>query len=200
MIRKNKGHIVGLASMASFVAPPGIVDYAATKSAVMAFHEGERQLPGWDSVLTRRRLVPGAQTHLQGARGAQHGRPPVMGAHAAGQGVRGPSREDTGGPDEAGDDRAQDRGPDIQLQRRTADHPGVPEARSRHQRPAELASGGHQRPCGGQGWVEDPGRGWKLDGRWSEAGCTTKTCFFKSSKGFLQHTPQDVLRIEWCDV
>jgi all-trans-retinol dehydrogenase (NAD+) len=41
MVRKNKGHIVGLASMASFVAPPGIVDYAATKAAVMAFHEGE---------------------------------------------------------------------------------------------------------------------------------------------------------------
>jgi short-subunit dehydrogenase len=44
MIRKNKGHIVGLASMASFVAPPGIVDYAATKAAVMAFHEGREWL------------------------------------------------------------------------------------------------------------------------------------------------------------
>jgi all-trans-retinol dehydrogenase (NAD+) len=40
MVKKNKGHIVGLASMASFVSPPGIVDYAATKSAVLAFHEG----------------------------------------------------------------------------------------------------------------------------------------------------------------
>lgn len=41
MVKKNKGHIVGLASMASFVAPPAIVDYASTKAAVMAFHEGE---------------------------------------------------------------------------------------------------------------------------------------------------------------
>jgi len=40
MLSKNKGHIVGLASMASFVAPPGIVDYAATKAGVAAFHEG----------------------------------------------------------------------------------------------------------------------------------------------------------------
>jgi all-trans-retinol dehydrogenase (NAD+) len=40
MIKKNKGHIVGLASMASFVAPPGMVDYAATKAAVLALHEG----------------------------------------------------------------------------------------------------------------------------------------------------------------
>lgn len=40
MLQKNKGHIVGLASMASWVAPPGIVDYAATKAAVQALHEG----------------------------------------------------------------------------------------------------------------------------------------------------------------
>jgi all-trans-retinol dehydrogenase (NAD+) len=40
MVKANKGHIVGLASMASFVAPPGIVDYASTKAAVLAFHEG----------------------------------------------------------------------------------------------------------------------------------------------------------------
>ena len=40
MIEKNKGHIVGIASMASFISPPGIVDYAATKAAVQALHEG----------------------------------------------------------------------------------------------------------------------------------------------------------------
>jgi NAD(P)-dependent dehydrogenase (short-subunit alcohol dehydrogenase family) len=40
MIKKNKGHIVGLASVASFIAPPGIVDYSATKAAVLALHEG----------------------------------------------------------------------------------------------------------------------------------------------------------------
>jgi all-trans-retinol dehydrogenase (NAD+) len=42
MIKKNKGHIVGIASMASFVCPPSIVDYGATKAGVMAFHEGEQ--------------------------------------------------------------------------------------------------------------------------------------------------------------
>jgi all-trans-retinol dehydrogenase (NAD+) len=41
MLAKNKGHIVGLASMASWVTPPGMVDYAATKAAVQAFHEGK---------------------------------------------------------------------------------------------------------------------------------------------------------------
>jgi short-subunit dehydrogenase len=40
MLKKNKGHIVGIASMASWVAPPGIVDYASTKAGVQAFHEG----------------------------------------------------------------------------------------------------------------------------------------------------------------
>lgn len=40
MIKKNKGHIVGIASMASYVAPPGLADYGATKAGVMAFHEG----------------------------------------------------------------------------------------------------------------------------------------------------------------
>jgi len=40
MMKKNKGHIVGISSMASFATPPGIVDYAATKAAVLALHEG----------------------------------------------------------------------------------------------------------------------------------------------------------------
>ncbi|GAM89850.1 hypothetical protein ANO11243_078890 [Dothideomycetidae sp. 11243] len=42
MVAQKKGHIVTLASMASFVASPGMVDYAATKAAVQAFHEGLR--------------------------------------------------------------------------------------------------------------------------------------------------------------
>jgi all-trans-retinol dehydrogenase (NAD+) len=45
MVKNNHGHIVGLASMASFVAPPAIIDYAATKAAVLAFHEGNFNLP-----------------------------------------------------------------------------------------------------------------------------------------------------------
>jgi all-trans-retinol dehydrogenase (NAD+) len=54
MIKKNKGHIVGLASLASFVAPPNIVDYASTKAAVMAFHEGELS---WEWLKIEHKLI-----------------------------------------------------------------------------------------------------------------------------------------------
>ena len=40
MVKKNKGHIVTIASVASFAAIPRLVDYAATKAGAMAFHEG----------------------------------------------------------------------------------------------------------------------------------------------------------------
>jgi short-subunit dehydrogenase len=43
MIKANKGHIIGIASMASWVTPPGITHYAATKAGVMALHEGLNQ-------------------------------------------------------------------------------------------------------------------------------------------------------------
>jgi all-trans-retinol dehydrogenase (NAD+) len=40
MIEERKGHIVSTASIASFVTCAGLVDYAATKAAVLALHEG----------------------------------------------------------------------------------------------------------------------------------------------------------------
>jgi all-trans-retinol dehydrogenase (NAD+) len=40
MILQNKGHIVTIASIASFMALPGAVDYSATKAGALAFHEG----------------------------------------------------------------------------------------------------------------------------------------------------------------
>jgi all-trans-retinol dehydrogenase (NAD+) len=40
MIQRKKGHIVTLASLASFATPPGLVDYAASKAAVLSLHEG----------------------------------------------------------------------------------------------------------------------------------------------------------------
>lgn len=40
MIEKNHGHIVTVASMASFYTQAQNVSYACTKSAAMAFHEG----------------------------------------------------------------------------------------------------------------------------------------------------------------
>ncbi|KAF1956980.1 NAD(P)-binding protein [Byssothecium circinans] len=39
MIVKKKGHVLGIASMASFVTLAGQADYAATKAGVMALHE-----------------------------------------------------------------------------------------------------------------------------------------------------------------
>lgn len=43
MARNDKGHIIGLASLASFFTIGEVTDYAATKSAVLAFHEGLSQ-------------------------------------------------------------------------------------------------------------------------------------------------------------
>jgi short-subunit dehydrogenase len=40
MITKNKGHIVTVASIASFISVAGMVDYCSTKAGVLAFHEG----------------------------------------------------------------------------------------------------------------------------------------------------------------
>jgi all-trans-retinol dehydrogenase (NAD+) len=40
MLAKKKGHIMGVASLASFVSLAAAVDYSCTKSAVLAFHEG----------------------------------------------------------------------------------------------------------------------------------------------------------------
>lgn len=43
MIENNKGHIMTIASMASFFSSGGLVDYCSTKAAVLAFHEGLTQ-------------------------------------------------------------------------------------------------------------------------------------------------------------
>jgi short-subunit dehydrogenase len=40
MIKKNHGHVVTIASMASFVTVAQMVDYCCTKSSALAFHEG----------------------------------------------------------------------------------------------------------------------------------------------------------------
>ena len=41
MLDAKKGHVVGIASMASFVAAPGLVDYCVTKIGVLTLIEGE---------------------------------------------------------------------------------------------------------------------------------------------------------------
>ncbi|WZH40789.1 uncharacterized protein QYS62_001727 [Fusarium acuminatum] len=43
MVKQNHGHIVNVASQASFATQATNVDYGATKSAVLAFHEGLAQ-------------------------------------------------------------------------------------------------------------------------------------------------------------
>lgn len=43
MVRNNHGHIVNIASMASFATQACNVDYACSKSAVLSFHEGLTQ-------------------------------------------------------------------------------------------------------------------------------------------------------------
>lgn len=43
MVARNKGHVVTIASAASFIVTGEIVDYASTKAAALAFHEGLRQ-------------------------------------------------------------------------------------------------------------------------------------------------------------
>jgi short-subunit dehydrogenase len=40
MIKENKGHIFSTASVASFMAAPGLVPYSNTKASVLALHEG----------------------------------------------------------------------------------------------------------------------------------------------------------------
>ncbi|KAG9963546.1 NAD(P)-binding protein, partial [Aureobasidium melanogenum] len=40
MLAKKKGHVVSIASMASFFTTPGITDYSCSKAAVLAFNEG----------------------------------------------------------------------------------------------------------------------------------------------------------------
>jgi all-trans-retinol dehydrogenase (NAD+) len=39
MVKHNHGHIVSICSMSSVVAPPGIVDYAASKNGILSLHE-----------------------------------------------------------------------------------------------------------------------------------------------------------------
>ena len=43
MLAKKKGHIMSVASLASFVTLAGAVDYSATKAALLALHEGLTQ-------------------------------------------------------------------------------------------------------------------------------------------------------------
>jgi all-trans-retinol dehydrogenase (NAD+) len=40
MLRENKGHVVTVASLASFLSVAGFADYTATKAATLSFHEG----------------------------------------------------------------------------------------------------------------------------------------------------------------
>lgn len=43
MLAAQKGHIVAIASMASFVAPAGLVDYACSKVAALYLNDGKHR-------------------------------------------------------------------------------------------------------------------------------------------------------------
>lgn len=40
VVKRNKGHVVTIASLASYAALPACVEYSATKAGALAFHEG----------------------------------------------------------------------------------------------------------------------------------------------------------------
>jgi all-trans-retinol dehydrogenase (NAD+) len=58
MLAKRKGHIMAVASLVSFVALAGAVDYSCTKAALLAFHEGLTQ------ELKHRHKCPQIQTSI----------------------------------------------------------------------------------------------------------------------------------------
>lgn len=41
MLKQEKGHIVTIASIGSYISGPPLVDYCATKASVLALHEGK---------------------------------------------------------------------------------------------------------------------------------------------------------------
>ncbi|PSN69342.1 NAD(P)-binding protein [Corynespora cassiicola Philippines] len=57
MLKRNKGHIVSVASMASFVAAPGLVDYCVSKVGALYLNDGIRaecmsRYPGGEGICT----------------------------------------------------------------------------------------------------------------------------------------------------
>jgi NAD(P)-dependent dehydrogenase (short-subunit alcohol dehydrogenase family) len=84
MLRHNKGHIVTIASTASFVGVAGLADYTATKAAILSFHEGmflALPLPLTCDMLTHNSAQPGAQAPLQQPKHTHHIHTSQLGSH-----------------------------------------------------------------------------------------------------------------------
>ena len=69
MLEARKGHIVTIASLASYVVTPGLVDYCASKAAVLALHEGltmelTHRYPGGNTINTSSVHPTFAKTNL----------------------------------------------------------------------------------------------------------------------------------------
>lgn len=47
IIKANKGHIVNIASYASFITVASTADYSATKAGLLAYHEGALSFSSW---------------------------------------------------------------------------------------------------------------------------------------------------------
>jgi short-subunit dehydrogenase len=60
MVKRNHGHVITIASMASFVALGEMVDYCCSKASALAFHEGlSQELRYWyNAPKVRTRYVP----------------------------------------------------------------------------------------------------------------------------------------------
>lgn len=83
MLEQRKGHIITIASMASYIAGAGLVDYAGTKAAVLALHEGEAlAISDQRSILSLRRLEPGIEaSRRERTHHPNHNCPPHVGTN-----------------------------------------------------------------------------------------------------------------------
>ena len=58
MVRRGHGHVVTVASMSSFITAGKMVDYACTKAAALAFHEGlTQELKHWTTSNVRTSII-----------------------------------------------------------------------------------------------------------------------------------------------
>jgi len=58
MIEENRGHLITIASSASFLSIPGLADYCASKAAAYSYHEGVRmELKKWKKLGVKTTVV-----------------------------------------------------------------------------------------------------------------------------------------------
>jgi len=101
MVARNKGHIVTVASLASYVGIASLADYTASKAAILSFHEGKDNPPALETTVVLQpkqwqtntscltnSTRPRTQAPSPRAQYPHHVRPPQLGAHATGRARR----------------------------------------------------------------------------------------------------------------